>query len=44
MSTTKNMKHLIKVEFMGIRTKMKNNQKPKKRNRTKEYKNKKVNR
>ncbi len=40
MSTTKNIKHLIKVDFMGIRTKIKNFQKPRKNNRTKAYKNK----
>ncbi len=40
MSTTKNIKHLIKVDFMGIRKKIKNFQKPNKRNRTKAYKNK----
>ena len=40
MRTKQNLKHLIKVDFMGIRTKIKNFQKPKKNNRTKAYKNK----
>jgi hypothetical protein len=40
MRTKQNLKHLIKVDFMGIRTKIKNFQKPRKNNRTKAYKNK----
>ena len=39
MRTKQNLKHLIKVDFMGIRTKIKNFQKPRKYNRTKAYKN-----
>ena len=37
MSTTKNIKHLIKVDFMGIRTKIKNFQKPRKNAQLKNY-------
>ncbi len=39
MKTKQNLKHLIKVDFMGIRTKIKNFQKPRKNNRSKAYKN-----
>lgn len=37
MNTSKNIKHLVKVDFMGIRTKIKNFQKPRKKRDNRVY-------